>query len=86
MATLALYKDKINGVGSAIGNIINVTGDLNAQLSTLKTTLQGVNSNTYDLQTAVNSISSSSKTEEQKVKELETINNYTIIQEKILVV
>ena len=74
MATLALYKDKINGVGSAIGNIINVTGDLNAQLSTLKTTLQGVNSNTYDLQTAVNSISSSSKTEEQKVKELETLN------------
>ena len=52
MATITLYKDKINGVGSLLDDMIKSSNNLNAQLGTLKSTLQGVDS-----------ISSSSKSE-----------------------
>ena len=63
MATITLYKDKINGVGSLLDNIIKSSNNLNAQLGTLKNTLQGVDSSTCNLQDTVDSISSSSKSE-----------------------
>ena len=50
MATIILYKDKINGVGSLLDNIIKSSNNLNAQLGTLKSTLQGVDSSTCNLQ------------------------------------
>lgn len=50
MATITLYKDKINGVGSLLDNIIKSSNNLNAQLGTLKSTLQGVDSSTCNLQ------------------------------------
>ena len=50
MATITLYKDKINGVGSLLDNIIKSSNNLNAQLGTLKGTLQGVDSSTCNLQ------------------------------------
>ena len=50
MATITLYKDKINGVGSLLDDIIKSSNNLNAQLGTLKSTLQGVDSSTCNLQ------------------------------------
>ena len=50
MATITLYKDKINGVGSLLDNIIKSSNNLNAQLGTLKSTLQGEDSSTCNLQ------------------------------------
>ena len=59
MATITLYKDKLNGVGGLIDNIIKSSNSLDTQLGTLKSTLQGVSNSTYNLQDIVNSISSS---------------------------
>ena len=41
MLTITLYKNKINGVGSLIDDIIKFSNNLKAQLGTLKNTLQG---------------------------------------------
>ena len=61
MATITLYKEKVNGVGGLIDNLIKSSSNLNVQLGTLKNTLQGVDSSTCNLQDTVDSISSSSK-------------------------
>ncbi len=74
MATITLYKDKLNGVGGLIDNIIKSSNNLDTQLGTLKSTLQGVSSSTYNLQDTVNSINSSSKTEKEKVSDLKKLN------------
>ena len=74
MSTIALYKDKINGVGSLLDDIIKSSNNLNAQLGTLKNTLQGVDSSTCNLQDTVDSISSSSKSESDKVEDLKRLN------------
>lgn len=75
MATIALYKNKINGVGSLLDDIIKSSNNLNAQLGTLKNTLQGVDSSTCNLQDTVDSISSSSKSESDKVEDLKRLNS-----------
>lgn len=74
MATIALYKDKLNGVSGYINNVVSSSNSLNTQLNSLKTTLQGVSSNTYDLQETVNNISSSTKTEKEKIQDLNNLN------------
>ena len=75
MATITLYKDKVNGVGSLLDDIIKSSNNLSVQLGTLKNTLQGVDSSTCNLQDTVDSISSSSKSEDDKVEDLKTLNN-----------
>lgn len=75
MATITLYKDKINGVGSLLDDIIKSSNNLNTQLGTLKNTLQGVDSSTCNLQDTVDSISSSSKSEGDKVEDLKRLNS-----------
>ncbi len=75
MATITLYKDKVNGVGSLLDDIIKSVNNLDVQLGTLKTTLQGVDSSTCDLQDTVDSISSSSKSEKEKIDDLKKLNN-----------
>ena len=52
-------------------NIIKSSNNLGTQLGTLKSTLQGVSSSTYNLQDTLNSISSSSKTEKEKDSNLQ---------------
>lgn len=59
MSTITLYKDKINGVGSLLDDIIKSSNNLNTQLGNLRNTLQGVNSSSCNLQETVDSISSS---------------------------
>ena len=74
MATITLYKNKVNGVGSLLDDIIKSSNNLDTQLGTLKNTLQGVDSSTCNLQAAVDSISSSSKSEKEKVEDLKKLN------------
>lgn len=74
MATISLYKDKLNGVGGLLDRIVKSVNNLDTQLDTLKDTLQGVNSSTCNLEDTVNSISSSSKSEKQKVEDLKKLN------------
>ncbi len=74
MTTITLYKDKLNGVGGLFDNIIKSSNNLGTQLGTLKSTLQGVSSSTYNLQDTVNSISSSSKTEKKKGQQFKITN------------
>ena len=45
MATITLYKDKLNGVGSLIDTMVSTVNNLDMQLGALKATLQGINSN-----------------------------------------
>ncbi len=47
MATITLYKDKLNGVGSLIDTMVSTVNNLDMQLGALKATLQGINSSTY---------------------------------------
>ena len=75
MATIALYKEKVNGVGGLIDNLIKSSSNLDVQLGTLKNTLQGVDSSTCNLQDTVDSISSSSKSEKSKIDDLKKLNN-----------
>lgn len=74
MATISLYKDKVNGVGSLLDDIIKSVNNLDVQLGTLKNTLQGVDSSTCNLQDTVDSISSSSKSEKDKIADLKKLN------------
>ena len=41
MATITLYKDKLNGVGSLISTMVSSVNNLDMQLGALKSTLQG---------------------------------------------
>lgn len=47
MATITLYKDKLNGVGSLIDTMVSTVNNLDMQLGALKATLQGINSSIY---------------------------------------
>ena len=75
MATISLYKNKINGVGGLIDSIVKSSNKLDTQLGTLRNTLQGVDSSTCNLQSVVSSISSSSKSEKEKVADLKRLNS-----------
>ena len=68
MATITLYKEKVNGVGGLIDNLIKSSSNLDVQLGTLKNTLQGVDSSTCNLQDTVDSISPRQKVKNQKSK------------------
>lgn len=74
MAAITLYKDKVNGVGSLIDDIIKSVNNLNVQLGTLKNTLEGVESSSCDLNDTVESIRSSSKSEDEKIDDLKKLN------------
>ena len=75
MATITLHKEKINGVGGLIDSIVKSSNKLDTQLGTLRNTLQGVDSSTCNLQGVVSSISSSSKSEKEKVADLKRLNS-----------
>ncbi len=74
MATIALYKDKINRVGFQLEGVINSSDKLSSQLNVLKNVLQGVDSSTCDLQDAVDSITSSTKSESDIVEDVRRLN------------
>lgn len=74
MATIVLYRDKLNSIGESIRNNVSASNNLNSQLSSLKSTLQGINSSTYNLQDTIDNISSSTKTEKEKVKDLNKLS------------
>lgn len=75
MATITLYKDKVNGVGSFLDDIIKSSNNIDVQMATLRNTLHGVDSSTCNLQDTVDKISSSSKSEKEKVEDLKKLNS-----------
>ena len=74
MATITLYKDKLNSVSSLINTMVSSVNNLDMQLGALKSTLQGVNSSTYNLDSAVENIRSSSQTEQEKADDLNKLS------------
>ena len=74
MATITLYKDKLNSVSSLINTMVSSVNNLDMQLGALKSTLQGVNSSTYNLGSAVENIRSSSQTEQEKADDLNKLS------------
>ena len=66
MSTIVLYKDRLNGINTYINDVTNSCDSLSTQLNSLKSILQGVSSNSCNLQDTVNNISSSTKTEKDK--------------------
>ena len=58
MSTIVLYKDRLNGINTYINDAVNSSDGLNTQLNSLKSILQGVSSNSCNLQDTINNISS----------------------------
>ncbi len=69
MATIELYKDKINSMSNYIQQAKNAVNDFCVDLSALKSKILGINSSVCD--NVVSSISSSSQTQEQQIEGLE---------------
>ena len=69
MATIELYKDKINSMSNYIQQAKNAVSDFCIDLSALKSKILGINSSVCD--NVVSSISSSSQTQEQQIAGLE---------------
>lgn len=62
MATIELYKDKINNMSNYIEQAKSAVNDFCTDLSALKSKILGINSSVCD--SAVNKISTSSQTQE----------------------
>ena len=69
MATIELYKSKINNMSNYINQAKSAVGDFCVDLSALKSKVLGINSNVCD--SVVTSISTSSQTQEQQIAGLE---------------
>ena len=69
MATIELYKDKINNMSNYIEQAKSAVNDFCTDLSALKSKILGINSSVCD--SAVNKISTSSQTQEQQIAGLE---------------
>ena len=69
MATIELYKDKINSMSNYIQQAKNAVSDFCVDLSALKSKILGINSSVCD--NIVSSISSSSQTQEEQIAGLE---------------
>ena len=69
MATIELYKDKINSMSNYIEQAKSAVNDFCVDLSALKSKILGINSNVCD--SAVSKISTSSQTQEQQIAGLE---------------
>lgn len=70
MATIELYKDKINSMSNYIEQAKTAVSDFCVDLSALKSKILGINSSVCD--SIVSKISSSSQTQEQQISGLET--------------
>lgn len=69
MATIELYKSKINNMSNYINQAKSAVGDFCVDLSALKSKVLGINSSVCD--SVVTSISTSSQTQEQQIAGLE---------------
>lgn len=69
MATIELYKSKINNMSNYIDQAKSAVGDFCVDLSALKSKILGINSSVCD--SVVTSISTSSQTQEQQIAGLE---------------
>lgn len=72
MATIALYADKINQMPGLIRGAKSAVSNLNTQLGTLKRKCQRVSVNVCNIEDVINTISVSTRTQEEKIETLET--------------
>ena len=72
MATIALYADKINQMPGLIRGAKSAVSNLNTQLDTLKRKCQRVSVNVCNIEDVINTISASTRTQEEKIETLET--------------
>ena len=74
MSSFVLYLDCLIGFITFFIDAVYSSDGLNTLLFSLKSILQGVSSNSCNLQDTVDNISSSTKTEKDKVKDLKKLN------------
>ena len=74
MSTISIDKKKLNSFNGVIEKVINSAEGLEGRLEGIRSILQGVKDSNTDLQNTVEDISSSSKTESEKIEELQKIS------------
>ena len=74
MSTISIDKKKLNSFNGVIEKVINSAEGLEGRLEGIRSILQGVKDSNTDLQNTVENISSSSKTESEKIEELKKIS------------
>lgn len=72
MSTIVLYKDRLNGINTYINDVTNSCDSLSTQLNSLKSILQGVSSNSCNLQDTVNILVLQQKL--KKIRDLKKLN------------
>lgn len=72
MATIALYKGKINQMPGLIRSAKNAVSGLDTQLDTLKRKCQKVNAAICNIDDVISTISASTRTQEEKIEALES--------------
>ena len=74
MATIALYESKINNMPSLIKEVKNSVGNLKSELTSFQSKCSKINRNICNLDDVISSISSSTRTQEEKETSL---NNFS---------
>jgi exonuclease VII small subunit len=73
MATIALYKSKLNQMPSLISTAKTSVSSYNSELFSLKTKVSSLNSGVCNLDEAIQSIQASTQTQEQKITSLQNL-------------
>ncbi|MEE0060607.1 MAG: hypothetical protein UE295_07260 [Acutalibacteraceae bacterium] len=75
MATISLHKNKINNMPRLIDEVKKSVLNYKSELSNLKNKALGVNNSICDFDEIINTISTSTQTQEDKIEELETFHS-----------
>jgi len=74
MATIALYGNKINQMPGIIKEVKKTVTDYKSELSALKTKSLSINKSVCDVDDVINSIQTSTQTQEEKIDSLNEFN------------
>lgn len=74
MATISLYKNEINEFPGLIKDLKSSAKDLKSDLQSMKKKIQAVDSGVCDLEDVISSITSATKTEEERISTLDTFS------------
>lgn len=75
MATISLHKNKINNMPRHIDEVKKTVTNYKFELSNLKNKALGVNKSICDFDEIINTISTSTQTQEDKIEALETFHS-----------
>jgi len=74
LATIALYGNKINQMPGLIKEVKKTVTDYKSELSALKAKSLSINKSVCDLDDVINSIQTSTQTQEEKIDSLDEFN------------